>query len=90
LGLARRNYERTFPLHQSKQARGALAGYEATTTKEPNRFNGLAGAARAAQLTGDDAKATAYFERRVELTSRASVDRREVVAAKQFLAARKR
>jgi hypothetical protein len=72
------------------KASEALAAFEATMAREPNRFNGLAGAARAAQLSGNDAKARTYSERLVELTSGASVDRPEVVAAKQFLAARRK
>ena len=36
----------------------ALAAFEATVAKEPNRFRGVYGAARAAEQAGDRAKAT--------------------------------
>jgi tetratricopeptide (TPR) repeat protein len=39
----------------------ALAAYEATLQIAPHRFNSVAGAARAAQLTGDRIKAGAYY-----------------------------
>jgi tetratricopeptide (TPR) repeat protein len=38
-------------------AREALAAFEATIKKEPNRFNAIAGAAKAAERLGDQAKA---------------------------------
>ena len=38
------------------QARDALAAFEAALVKEPNRFNGLAGAAKAAEALGDTAE----------------------------------
>ena len=43
----------------------ALAAYESTLRREPNRFNALAGAARAAGAAGDDGKAKTYAERLV-------------------------
>jgi hypothetical protein len=38
----------------------ALAQFEATMTKEPNRFRGVYGGAKAAKLAGDQAKARRY------------------------------
>ena len=43
-------------------AKEALAAFEATMAKEPNRYNGLAGAAQAAEMLGDKAKAKAQYE----------------------------
>jgi predicted Zn-dependent protease len=64
----------------------ALAAFEATMAKEPNRFNGLAGAAQAAELLGDKAKAKAHYARLVALAGDSGADRRELAAAREFLA----
>jgi hypothetical protein len=40
----------------------ALAAFEATLVKEPNRYNAFAGAAKAAERLGDQAKAKRYSE----------------------------
>jgi len=54
----------------------ALAAFEATLKKEPNRFNAYAGAAQAADRLGDKAKATAYYEKVAALgKSRMPTDR---------------
>src|SRR5262249_54919242 len=44
-------------------AKEALAAFEATVAKEPNRLNGIAGAAKAAQAAGDTAKAKANYQK---------------------------
>ena len=67
-------------------AREALAAFEATMVKEPNRYNGLAGAAKAAELLGDTAKAKTYYGRLVTLADSGDGDRRELATARQFLA----
>jgi hypothetical protein len=66
-------------------AREALATYEEAMVKEPNRFHSLAGAANAAERLGDTAKAKAYYAKRVAMTDGVNADRRELVAARQFL-----
>jgi tetratricopeptide (TPR) repeat protein len=66
-------------------AREALAAYEEALDKEPNRFHSMAGAAHAAELLGDTAKAKAYYAKLVAMTDSANADRRELVAARQFL-----
>jgi tetratricopeptide (TPR) repeat protein len=45
----------------------ALAAFERALKDSPNRLNALSGAARAAQLSGDRAKARDYYARVVEL-----------------------
>jgi Tfp pilus assembly protein PilF len=45
----------------------ALAEFEATMTKEPNRFRGLHGAALAAEAAGDAGKAQRYYAKLAEL-----------------------
>lgn len=63
----------------------ALNEFETSLKNEPNRFNGIAGAARAAELSGDRDKARAYYAKLVELTERADTDRPEIREAKAFL-----
>jgi tetratricopeptide (TPR) repeat protein len=66
-------------------AREALAAYEHSMAKEPNRYRGLAGAAKAAEMLGDKPKATVYYSRLLALIGPSSSVRPEVAAAKQFL-----
>jgi tetratricopeptide (TPR) repeat protein len=66
-------------------AREALAAFEASKAKEPNRFHGYAGAALAAAKLGDKALARANYEKLVALAG-ADADRREISAARQYLA----
>jgi tetratricopeptide (TPR) repeat protein len=67
-------------------AREALAAFEATLSKEPNRFNALAGAARAAQSLGDKTKAKDYFQKLTALAGNADTVRPDLAAARRFLA----
>jgi hypothetical protein len=46
----------------------ALATFESMLIKEPDRYGAIAGAARAAELAGDQAKARRYRERLVRMT----------------------
>ena len=48
----------------------ALVELEARRRKEPNRLHGFAGAAAAAEATGDRGKATTYSEPLIALTRR--------------------
>jgi Tfp pilus assembly protein PilF len=64
----------------------ALAAFEATLAKEPNRFNAFAGAAKAADALGDKAKAKSYYQKLLTLAADSKADRPELVAARQFLA----
>jgi len=67
-------------------AKEALAAFEATMAKEPNRFNGYVGAAKAAQALGDTAKAKTAYQKLVVLASAADDDRPVLAEAKAFLA----
>ena len=49
----------------------ALKEFEATLTKEPNRFRSLYGAAKAAKLAGDRQTAQTYFQRLLKIAERA-------------------
>lgn len=62
----------------------ALAAFEATMKKEPNRFRGAYGAARAAELTGDRAKATTYYRQLLDIAKDADGERPELTAARKF------
>jgi predicted Zn-dependent protease len=66
-------------------AKEALAAFEATKAKEPNRLHGFAGAAKAAEKLGDRAAAKANYEKLVAMTGTAASDRPDVKAAAQFL-----
>jgi hypothetical protein len=67
-------------------AKEALAAYQATMAKEPNRYNGFAGAAKAAAALGDKATARADYEKLIALTADSNSDRPELAAARRFLA----
>jgi hypothetical protein len=66
----------------------ALAAYEATLRKEPNRLNALLGAASAASAAGDKAKARQYLDAATALTAGNGVDRPEIVKARALAASK--
>jgi len=67
-------------------AREALAAFESTQAKEPNRYHGYAGAAQAAERLGDKAKAKTNYAKLVALAAGADAGRPELSAARKFLA----
>jgi tetratricopeptide (TPR) repeat protein len=67
-------------------AKEALAAFESTKAKEPNRFLAYAGAARAADKLGNQATARQNYQRLVALTANADTERQEITAAKKYLA----
>lgn len=70
-------------LHEPAQA---LQAFETSQRSDPNRFNGLYGAARAAEQAGDREKARTYYARLATLCERADSERAELQQAKAFLA----
>jgi hypothetical protein len=68
------------------QPAAGLKEFEASHRVEPNRFQGLYGAARAAELAGDGEKARTYYGRLVSLGKAADGDRPEIKKAKSFSA----
>jgi hypothetical protein len=52
----------------------------------PNRFHGLAGAARAARAAGDQAQARTYSARLLALATHADPDRPEILEARRSAA----
>ena len=73
-------------LLESGMAREALAAFEATLKKEPNRLGATVDAARAAEKAGDSAKAREYYEKVVAIAGGADKTRTDVNAARAFLA----
>jgi hypothetical protein len=63
----------------------ALAAFEATLKKEPNRLGATAGAAKAAEKAGDNAKAQDYYKKVVAIAGDADKSRTEVSDARAFL-----
>ena len=63
----------------------ALREYERSLANSPNRFNGLFGAGRAAQLAGDGPRARRYYEKLVRICSRADGGRPDLQRAREFL-----
>jgi hypothetical protein len=64
----------------------ALAAYERSLATDPNRYRGIAGAARAAQQAGDLGKARIYYQELEQVCSSADSDRPELAVARQYLA----
>jgi hypothetical protein len=60
----------------------ALAAFEATLKKEPNRLGAYVGAAKAAEKSGDSIKARLYYEKVVAIAASADNSRSEVVDAR--------
>ena len=75
-------------LLEQKQPAAALKEFELSQLREPNRFRGYAGAARAASEAGDRAKAQAQYAKLLELARDADSPRPELARAKTFLASR--
>jgi hypothetical protein len=73
-------------LLESGQPTLALQAYEASQQREPNRLRGYYGAARAAEASGDKAKATLYYAKLIDLTKNADSPRPEVTEAKAYAA----
>jgi tetratricopeptide (TPR) repeat protein len=74
-------------LLQLKQPKDALAEFEATLTKEPNRFRALSGAATAALQCADRARARKYAQQLVKICPHADTPARaELAAARRLLA----
>jgi hypothetical protein len=73
-------------LLEVKQPALALQAFEASQRSEPNRFKGLYGAARAAELAGEKEKARTFYNKLVVLAEQADSERPELDEAKTFLA----
>ena len=76
-------------LLDANNPRQALQAFEAALKVEPGRFVSLYGAARAAELSGDQARAEAFYARLVGQTAAADIDQRPALkTARAFMAKR--
>src|ERR1700730_9994702 len=72
-------------LLESGNAKDALAAFEATLKKEPNRLGAYVGAAKAAEKSGESARAQEYYGKVVAIADDADDSRTEVADARAFL-----
>jgi tetratricopeptide (TPR) repeat protein len=70
------------------QPAAALKEYEASIAKELNRFRGLYSAGRAAEASGNMAKARAWYDKFAQIAAQADDNVPQVQHAKTFLARR--
>jgi tetratricopeptide (TPR) repeat protein len=75
-------------LLELKQPALALKEFEASQIREPNRFRGYYGAARAAEAAGDRAKAADYYAKLMELAKKTDSQRPELARARAYVAQR--
>ena len=73
-------------LLEANQPAAALVAFETSLKSTPGRFHSLAGAARAAQLSGDGEKAGKYYSGLLANCAQADSNRAEIDEAKLFLA----
>jgi tetratricopeptide (TPR) repeat protein len=71
-------------LLELKRPEAALKEYEASQSREPNRFRNYLGSAQAAEMMGDRAKAAAYYQKLLALAKDADTQRPELVSAKKI------
>jgi tetratricopeptide (TPR) repeat protein len=62
----------------------ALAEYEASLQRSPNRFNSLYGVGRAAELADNRAKAASYYRKLIRVTADVAADRARLQHARAF------
>ncbi len=72
-------------LLESNEPAQALREFESSMRVEPNRFRGLYGAARAAELAGDRTLARTYYSQLLALGEKADGERPELKQAKAYL-----
>jgi tetratricopeptide (TPR) repeat protein len=73
-------------LLELREPQQALKEFEASLRVSPNRFNGLYGAAKAAENAGDRTKAASFYAKLAAVGERGDGSRPELQAAKKFLA----
>jgi tetratricopeptide (TPR) repeat protein len=72
-------------LLEGGDARNALLAYEASIAKEPGRFRGAYGAARAAEAAGDALAARRYYQAAIDIARNADSPRPELERARSYL-----
>jgi Tfp pilus assembly protein PilF len=73
-------------LLEANEPEQALKEFEASLRNNPNRYRSFAGAAKAAERTGDRAQVNSYCEKLVALTGNAQTVRPDALKARQYLA----
>ena len=73
-------------LLEAKRPQQALAEYQEDLKFSPNRFNGLSGAARAAEEAGNQSQANEYYATLVKVCDGGSSSRPELTRARNLLA----
>ena len=73
-----------YMLLEAGRPKEALAAFEATMKKEPSRFRGAYGAARAAEAAGDRGKAKTYYNQLLQIARDADTARPELLTARNF------
>ena len=76
-------------LLEMKHPEQALAEYQGDLKFNPKRFNGLYGAAQAAEMAGQASQATEYYAVLVKTCEGGSSGRPELTRAKQAIVAKK-
>jgi hypothetical protein len=71
-------------LLEAGNAKDALTAFETTMQKEPNRFRGAYGAARAAEAAGDRSRAAKYYRQVLDIAREADAPRPELQRARSF------
>src|SRR5688572_6689697 len=75
-------------LMELKQPALALKEYETSQVREPNRYRGYAGAARAAEAAGERTKAAEHYRKLLQLAKNADGQRPEIARARAYIAQR--
>jgi len=73
-------------LNEQRRPRDALAAFEAQLAVSPNRFNGLYGAARSAEMAGEPVTATRHYRELLAAAALADPGNPRLEEAKAFLA----
>lgn len=73
-------------LLEAKRPQQALAEYQTDLKLNPNRFNGLSGAARAAELAGKSSDATEYYALLLKVCEGSNSTRPELSRARELVA----
>ena len=72
-------------LMEAQEPAQALKEFETSLHNNPNRYRSFSGAARAADQTGDRARARSYYEKLVTLAGNGYTARPDLIAARQYL-----
>ncbi len=75
-------------LLEMNRPQDALVEYEIALKTDPNRFNGLYGAARASEMTQQKEKASGYYAQLIRNCQGSNSDREELAKAKTLVAAK--